>query len=252
MREVVALCAAAALALPPALTAQVASPSDADEPAGRIEGRVTIPEGTGLADVSITVVGGRQSAVSDLVGRFAFPRVDSGPLELRFERLGYATRTVTVDVQPGTVTRVETALSPQAIELEAIDVRVGAAILEANGFYRRVRRGFGLQLSREELDAMHMLEVSDAVRDLSGVILSYDPYMATRVIATRGRGPRAGGRNCRLTVYVDGVKTLDPNLNQVPPDWLVGMEVYLGAQTPAKFKDPENCGAVLLWTKDGR
>ncbi|MGD2044625.1 MAG: carboxypeptidase regulatory-like domain-containing protein [Gemmatimonadota bacterium] len=252
MRQVVALGVAAALTLPPTLAAQVTPPFDAGDESGRIEGRVTIPEGTGLADVSVMVVGSRQGTVSDLVGRFALAHVATGPIELRFERLGYASHTVAVDVRPGTVTRVETTLVPQAIELEAIDVRIGVAQLESNGFYRRVRRGFGLQLSREQLDAMHMLEVSDAVRNQSGVLLSYDPYMANRVLATRTRGPRVDGRSCALTVYVDGVRTLDPNINQVPSDWLVGMEVYLGAQTPAQFKEPNNCGAVLLWTKDGR
>ena len=57
------------------------------------------------------------------------------------------------------------------------------------------------------------------------------------------------GRGCALTVYVDGVRTLDPNLNQVPPDWLIAMEVYVGAETPAQYRTSDNCGAVLLWTR---
>lgn len=252
MREIAALVAAAALLLRAPVTAQDNVPFARNAELGRIEGRVTTAEGTGLADVSITVPGHDHDTVSDTVGRFALPRLEPGSLELRFERLGYGSRTVTVDVLSGTVTRVEATLSPSAIELDPIEVRIGSPLLNQNGFYRRVRRGFGLQLSREELEAMHMLEVSDAVRDISGLILRYDPYMASRVLATRPRGPRIGGRSCTLTVYVDGVRTLDPNLNQVPADWLLGMEVYLGAETPAQFRGSENCGVVLLWTKDGR
>lgn len=252
MREVAALWTAAALLLPVPAAAQADTPLDPDTGLGSIEGRVTIPEGTGLADVSISVLGRDRGTVTDVAGRFTLRRLEAGSVELRFERLGYGSHTVSVDVRTDGVTRVETTLAPSTIELDPIEVRVGAAFLNANGFYQRVRRGFGLQISREELEAMHMLEVSDAMRDISGVILNHDPYMATRVIATRPRGPRIGGQDCALTVYVDGVRTLDPNLNQVPPDWLLGMEVYLGAQTPVKFRTAGDCGVVLLWTKDGR
>lgn len=252
MREAAALLAVAAFWMPAPSAAQVPAPFDPSEEPGRIEGRVTTPQGTGLADVSVTVLGpAARGAVTDVVGRFALPAIEVGPVRLRFERLGYATTTATADVRAGTTTLVEATMAMEAIELDGVDVTVGGGptFLETNGFYRRSRRGFGQQLTRTALDELRMLEISDAIRRVPGIRLSYDPYNASRVIGRIDRRPGVDGRGCALTVYIDGVRTLDPNLNQVPADWLIAMEVYRGADIPARFRTSENCGVVLLWTR---
>lgn len=236
-----ALFVAGVLCLPAAATAQ------------RIEGRVTDETGSGIADVAVSAVGQEGiGALSGWQGTFVLMGVAPGTVELRFSRLGYAEMTATVEVEPGVTTRLGVQLTPEAIELDAIDVRVrgdSPLYLEGNGFYRRSERGFGLQLTRERLDALHMLEVADAVRYVSGIRVQRDPYMLDRVYAVSPRMRRFTGESCYLTVYVDGVQTLDPNLNQVHPDWLVAMEIYLGADAPAKYRTTMSCGVVLLWTR---
>ena len=96
-----------------------------------------------------------------------------------------------------------------------------------------------------------MLKVADAFHAMPGLLVESDPYDMNRMVAVRSR-VRSGSDECPLTVYIDGVRTVDANLNQVPPDWLLGMEVYVGAEAPAQYRIPESCGAVLLWTQDGR
>lgn len=219
----------------------------------RIEGRITDGSGAGLAEVAVTVVG--EDGVFTLSGRrgdFVLDDMEAGPVELSFSRIGYSVMTATVTVDPDATTRIGVQLTAEAIELDAIDVSVRSnpsLYLEGNGFYRRSERGFGLQFSRDRLDELHMLEVADAMRNISGIRLQRDPYMLHRVYAMSPRMRRFSGESCALTVYVDGVKTLDPNLNQVEPDWLVAMEVYLGADAPAKYRTTMSCGVVLLWTR---
>lgn len=240
MRTAAALLLTAMLCLPRVGQAQV------------IEGRVSDGSGGGLANVAVTVLDGpRTFTLTDRGGRFVLSELPVGSIRVHFARLGFAPLTATVEVYPGETTPVAVALSAEAIELDAIDVTVGGggpAFLEINGFYQRTRRGFGRQITRWSLDEMRMLDVSDAVQNMPGLHLQHDSQIGNRVVARRPRGRRLDGLGCALTVYVDGVRTLDPNLNQIPPDWLVAMEVYLGADTPAQYRTSDNCGVVLLWT----
>jgi hypothetical protein len=217
-----------------------------------IEGRVSDERGGALGDVAISVLGSPGvGAISDQNGRFQLADLPAGSLRIHFARLGYASLTATVDVHLGETIPLAVALSPEAIELDGVDVRVGGAVpfLEINGYFRRTQRGFGRQLSRTRLDELRMIQVSDAMQNVPGLRLSRDLYTGTRVVALRPTERSLDGQGCALTVYLDGVRTLDPNLNQVPPDWLLAMEVYLGAETPAQYRTSDNCGAVLLWTR---
>jgi len=237
------------------LAASPARGQDVDgRPSGRIVGRVVTADGEGLADVSVTVLGRADGAVTGPDGAFALEYVTPGWTELRFTRIGYSIESRRILVEAGTIARLEARLSEEAIELAPIGVSVSGRFvyLDANGFYRRVERGFGRQYSRQDLDALHVLAVSDVVRDVSGLVMQYDPYMANRVVALRARNLGPAGTSCALTVYVDGVRTLDPNLNQVPQEWILGMEVYVGAEAPAQYRLAGGCGVVLIWTKDGR
>jgi hypothetical protein len=211
-------------------------------------------DGEGLADVSVSIIGREEGALTGSGGAFALDRVPAGWAEVRFTRLGYSSYSRLVLVQAGSTARLDAVLSEEAIELAPIDVSVSGRVvyLDDNGFYRRSERGFGRQYSRQDLDALHILEVSDAVRDVSGLVMQHDPAMANRVVALRSRNLGPGGAPCALSVFVDGVRTLDPNLNQVPQDWILGMEVYLGAEAPAQYRLAGGCGVVLIWTKDGR
>lgn len=224
---------------------------DPREP-GRIEGQVTGGGSQGLADVQITVLGQpRGGTLSNQQGRFALRDVQPGFVEVRFVRLGYAPRTATLIVQPGRTSEIATTMSTEPIELEAIQVTVRSSMLELNGFYRRAQRGFGAQLSRTDLDKINPIYVSDAVRRIPGVRLaSSNPLNPDEVTAVSRRASSFSLGPCTLSVYIDGVRMSDPDLNQLSPDWLEAMEVYSGVGTPVEYGGPRNpCGVVLLWTQ---
>ena len=228
---------------------------------GRVDGRVTDLGGQGLADVEVVLADSAGTrTLTSAQGRFSLRDVEPGVAELRFRRIGYQPRSYAVVVQPGTTVEMSATLSTEAIELDPIEVSVRSRFLERNGFYQRERRGLGTQIDRAELDRLDPVIVSDALGQVTGLRLSRDPRNPNRVypVSRRGNSFNAGGFTggtgasaCVMPIYVDGVRSPDADLNQVPPEWLEAIEVYTGVTTPVEFQTAasESCGVVLMWTR---
>ncbi len=208
---------------------------------GRIVGRVL--EGgreDGVSNVDITVLTSTPvRTLSDPRGRFDLTGVEPGLVEVRFERLGYRSRTATVIVQPAGTVQISASLSAQPIELEPIEVVVRSRFLERNGFYLR---GFaGYQLTRREIAARKPVVTSSLLRTRMGVMVREGAFGPPTVIGRQG---------CQLPVFLNGVEMEDWDFNTIPPDWLEGMEVYKGAYVPPEYQSrSQNCGVVLLWMR---
>jgi len=231
---------------------------------GRVVGRVL--EGGrefGVSDVDITILTSPPvSILSDPQGRFSVADVETGLVEVRFERLGYATRTTTVIVQPERTVEIAASMSARPIELDPITVVVRSLTLERNGFYRRSNTSWGSQLTRKDLDEIDPILVSDVFRRLPGVRVEGGAIMGRLV----GFGDR-----CQLRIFLDGLPmgssfslipdttVADGALSQaptstefwdfdaIPPDYLEGVEVYQGLGTPIQYGPA--CGVVLFWTR---
>lgn len=220
---------------------------------GGVSGRVTDDGGDeGLSDVDITVLGETEvRTLSNRQGRFLLMDLEPGPTEIRFTRLGYAPRTAILIVHPGRTVELSLTMSTQPIEIEPIRVVVRSRFLEQSGFYERADRGLGTYFTRDALDAINPLRVSDVFQHLTGVGLEFDMLAPNVAYAFNTRGSSFIQGPCTLPVYVDGVQQFDYDLNQIPADWIEGMEVYVGAATPHPYSR-NSCGAVLLWTGRGR
>jgi hypothetical protein len=235
---------------------------DIDDPfrAGRVEGRVSDLGGQGLSEVEVTVAGAPGlGTLTNGQGRFTLRDVEPGLVELRFDHIGYRPRTSAVIVQPGGSVQMSATLTTEAIELDPIEVSVRSRALERNGFYRREQQGFGFQLDRAALDRLNPVIVSDALRTATGVRLSRDPRNPNRVYPVSRRGSSfnagafsgpGGSSRCVMPIIIDGVRSPDADLNQLPPEWLEAIEVYTGVTVPAEYGGPANsCGVVLIWTQ---
>ena len=208
---------------------------------GRIVGRVMeAGREYGVSNVDIAVMSPTPvRTLSDPRGRFDLTGVEPGLVEVRFERLGYRSRTATVIVQPAGTVQISASLSAQPIELEPIEVAVRSRLLERNGFYRR---GFaGYQLTRREIAARKPVVTSSLLRTRMGVMVREGAFGPPTVIGRQG---------CHLPVFLNGVEMEDWDFNTIPPDWLEGMEVYKGAYVPPEYQSrSQNCGVVLLWMR---
>ena len=214
---------------------------------GRIVGQVR-EEGRrnrGVSDVEVTVLSpGRAGTVTDGRGRFDLTDVEPGLVEVRFTRLGYAPRTTTLIVQPGGTVEINASMSTQPIELEPIEVTVRTVYLERNGFYRRSRL-WGKQFTRTDLDEINPTYLSDIFWRVPGVRVERRGFDAVPV---SGRVTSMSLGSCVLQVYVDGVRSLDADVDRFAPEWISAMEVFHGISTPIQY-GANSCGAVLIWTR---
>jgi len=212
---------------------------------GRIIGRV-LGDGAaqGLANVEITAGDGAARTLSNAQGSFTLDDVAPGLVEVRFAQLGYAQRATHVVVQPGGTVEVTATLSAEAIALDAIDVTVRSNFLERSGFYSRALQGWGTQYGPEDIARIDPLWTSDLVRRVPGVTVRMGTGGVTYALSRRGSTIGLGP--CLLSVYVDGVRAFDPDLDDLPPHWIEAMEVYHGVGTPVQFGD--GCGVILIWT----
>ena len=231
------------------------SRADLDDPRapGRVSGRVTEDgRNRALSNVDIMVQGRTQMrTLSNWSGRFNLTDLQPGLTEIRFTRLGYAPRTATLIVQPGRTVELSATMFTEPIELDPIEVTVRSRFLEQSGFYRRAERGRGRQFTRDNLDAIDPYLVSDVLRRVPGIATTFDALDPNRVYAASRRSRSITLGPCTLSVFIDDVRMFDPDLNQLHPDQIEAMEVYLGVGTPLRYSR-DSCGAVLIWTRRGR
>ena len=207
---------------------------------GRVIGRVL--EGGrnyGVAGVEITVLTPTPvNTLSGPQGRFNLTGVEPGLVEVRFERLGYATRTATVIVQPDNTIEIAASMSTQPIELDPIVVVVRSRALERNGFYQRALVGSGHQMARDDLEGYHLTLVTDVFRRVPGV----------RAEGGQILGRQTGfGNTCQLRIFVDGLPADGWDIDSIPPEYLEAMEVYQGLAVPIQYGP--SCGVVLIWLR---
>jgi len=232
--------------------------SDPDAP-GRIVGRITDEDGTGaISDVDVNIVNrlGRRS-VSNQQGRFQIDGITPGLAEIRFQRLGYETRTETIIVQPGLTVDVTLPMSTDPIPLEPLRVvAVRSPYLERTGFYDRSITSFGTQLGPADLERLKPLAITDLFFYVPSVEVEGGRGQVGavgRVVSRRRYGATEAA--CGMDLYLDGVRMgPDWNINEVQPGSLEAMEVYSGLNVPTQFQrrsSESGCGIVLLWTKRG-
>ncbi|MGD2046453.1 MAG: carboxypeptidase regulatory-like domain-containing protein [Gemmatimonadota bacterium] len=236
----------------------------AQEP-GTMVGRVTDERGQGVADADIRVEG-RPSArtISNPRGRFRIDGLEPGVIEVSFDRLGHTSRTATFVIQAGRTAELAVVMPTEAIELEPIEVTVRAEALERNGFYDRRRQGFGHQFDRREIEDINAEIVYDIVNRAPGVVVT-DPRRSDlsgrgatvgapsyainpRVPFSDDTPPRSQRAACYLAVFVDGIRMLDPDLQQISPASIEALEVYTGSTVPIEYR-ANRCGAILIWTR---
>ena len=129
-------------------------------------------------------------------------------------------------------------MSAQPIELEPIEVVVRSRILERNGFYQRGHLGY--QLTRTEIEARNPIVTTSLLRTRMGVGV---------IEGTFGPPIVRGRANCRLLIYLDGLR-IDWDFNTIPPEWLEGMEVIKEPYVPPQYFSG-GCGVVLIWMTRG-
>jgi hypothetical protein len=200
-----------------------------------------------LADLRLTTADGRRFVdVTDAAGRFQLIGVPAGPARLEVRRLGfrpYSQPLMVADADTAGGVRIlltATAAQLTGIEVSGLRDESDPALF---GFYgRRRSNSFGHYLDRTEIEATHAQRASDALRTVPGILVQ----------PSRRIGNIVRVRNCRPTVWLDGVRLPDAELDEVTSiDDLAAVEIYKSlAGLPQQFIDRTNpCGAILVWSR---
>jgi hypothetical protein len=230
--------------------AQRPASSDATAAAAlRVAGVVLDSGGAAVpfADVRLAMPDGRRFASSsDETGRFRFSGLPPGPARVEVRRIGfrpYAQEIVVAETEAATGMRILLAVA--AAQLTGIEVSDSRDETDPalTGFYSRRRsNNFGHYLDRSQIEATHAQRASEALRTVPGVLVQ----------PSRRVGNVVRVRNCRPTVWLDGVRLPGVELDEVTTvDDVAAVEIYKSlAGLPQQFIDRTNpCGAILVWSR---
>jgi len=195
--------------------------------------------------------------VTDEAGRFRFERSGRGQYRLEVRAVGYlmAVTPLMWMVENG-FAGLEVRLSPNAVLLAPLEI-VALTPLSTSGVLDNVEhrrtRGFGYQITREDIEERRPMRLSDILVTLPGVRVG------------QGRGG-AGARSisigralpgCQVQIFLDGTQVNRGGGGDVLIDDLVSpldvevVEVFRGlGSIPPEFLTPEaRCGVVAIWTR---
>lgn len=231
------------------------------------------------ADVTLTnqADGTVVRATSDETGRFSLRIPEVGLYRIGAARIGFEPFVSDAFfVGAGQSVTADLVLKVRPIELAPLDVVTEGRVAELSraGFYRRMERGFGHFLLREDIEALHANRVTDLFRRLPGVQVVADGAQRTQDVIMRGgrsKFIRIGKplEVCYPSISIDGllVRAGGPqpaNWNSsgnrqigtwgqlLHPDDVEAVEVYAGgAGLPVQVAGSLSpCGAILIWTRN--
>lgn len=239
----------------------LATPAGAQTLRGTILDAVT-GEPVMLAQVSL-LEEGRSEVAADLAsfaGAFELEAPGRGVYFLYVRRDGYETLLDGLfELGSDGVVEVRVGLTPEPIELEAVDVLASRSMtpLERSGFYDRVLTASGVFLSREDIERSGSSKVSDVFQRVPRVeVDATRPLTGPDVMQNPSIFMRRGTEPCFPTLYIDRHIVANGLTGPVrPDDWvnaveIEAIEIYSRAsQVPSGFDAVAGCGVVLIWTR---
>ena len=223
--------------------------------AGMLRGRITDKStGNPVAQAQVNVPAHDRSVLSDRDGHFSISGLPAGVSKLVVHADGFPTLRVDVEMSVGAVTdkpiqldsteagRLASAQSLPAVPVTATTKPVNYRLAD---FERRRLDGRGQYLTESEIVKSGAYNVSDAIKNMRGVI--YD----------------CGGGGCHvhmaqaplrcLPEYVVDGQELNDFGPSTPIRDIIGIEVYTGpTEVPGEYAGRNaGCGVVVIWTRSG-
>jgi hypothetical protein len=217
-----------------------------------VTGRVRLEGASSLAGTRVELAGTDAVAITDAKGEFALRNLPSGSHSLVARHIGYAADVVDVDLSAREPKNVTMTLPKFVSVMDPVLVTARrSAALEKVGFARRRKSGVGRFLGPEELERIQANQLTDILRRVPGLKVTYGSRGEEIIESTRGASSLIGG-NC-VKYWVDDMPwfSMEPgDVNAfVQGGEVVGVEVYQGSVAPAQYSGMGNCTAIVLWTR---
>lgn len=179
-------------------------------------------------------------------GFFSIAELPDSTNGIVVRRLGFAPERVAV--RPGRRDSVNVVLGAIAVTLPALRVRerrdsISHVLLA--GFWERRSRGFGIYVTRDEIEERRPIDFAHLVRQAASVriqrVRDSDEVQFTR----------NGHRDCPPQYWVDGTPIERASASEFAVHDVEAVELYpSSATTPSRFaRGPGVCGAIVIWTR---
>jgi hypothetical protein len=218
---------------------------------GLLRGIVADSAGAPIEAADVAIVEVHELARTDDHGRFTLSKVPRSNVEVSVRRLGYRPTIVHVDMTAAETDSIHVTLAAVPELLATTNVST-PEILKRQGieeFYRNRARGIGKYVTRAEILARGARTPTDMLRNLSGVevVRLRDGRTGIRLAsAARVR------RDCMPTLWLDGQRAHNMEVDEVPINDIEGIELYRGpSTTPARYAQGavDACGTIVIWTR---
>jgi hypothetical protein len=213
-----------------------------------VSGVVMLEGSSANAGSRVELVGTDVVAMTNDKGEFTMRNLPSGSKLLLARHLGFGAETAPVDLSSHEEKRVTIKLPKFVAVMDPILVTARrSAALDKIGFNQRKKSGIGYYIGPERLQNMHPNAVTDILRMVPGLRVSYGPG-GDVVSSSRGVGS-----GC-VQYYLDDM----PYTEMTPGDInsfvtggeVVAVEVYQDAGTPPQYVRPGTaCTTIVLWTR---
>lgn len=227
---------------------------DTRKATGVIAGRVTDSASkNGLANVTVSVVGSRSSAVTDESGSYRITGVDPGQVSIALRLLGYRTITASVLVRDDQPAYLNLSMAPAATTL-------GEVVTTATGAQRRVEipndiARINPEVIMERTPVRNVTDLLEAAQ-VPGVLVtraSGDPGAGTRI---RIRGIGSISQSNDPVVIIDGVwmnasGDAATRINDIDPATIENIEIVRGPSASTLYGQDASNGVIVITTKKG-
>ena len=231
------------------------SPADSGAKTGNavLTGRIILEGNAPGGGSRVEVAGTDAVTTTNEKGEFTLRNLPSGSHVVVARHLGYAADVVPVDLSSREPRKVTITLPKYVAIMDPVVVNARrTASLDRVGFARRQKSGAGYYLGPEQLARLRPDRVTDVLRQIPGLRVSYGPEGET-VTSSRGVSSLTGG-GC-VQYYVDDMRWQSAQPGDVNTfvsgNEIVAVEVYQGSATPAQYAGggSGNCVTILLWTR---
>jgi TonB-linked SusC/RagA family outer membrane protein len=227
---------------------------------GTVTGRVTDAQQQPIAGAQIVVVGENARAVTDQQGNFRLPSVRAGSAQVSATRIGYDTRTQTVNVAAGGTATANFTLSSSALE-------IGGLVVTASGREQR-QREMGNAVGVIDVSQVELASVPSMTSLIQGRSAGVNVQLGSGEIGTASRIRIRGNNSVSLSneplVIVDGVRVTSTEntlvgsyqtvsrLDDINPEDIENVEILKGPAAAALYGTAAANGVIQITTRRGR
>lgn len=232
--------------------------------AGEIRGRISNPDGAGIANASVTITGTSIGTAADTDGRYSLANVPAGNYSVVFSAIGYGSVTRNIQLGADQVLELNVELAEDDGNLEEVTVT-------ALGIRREKRElGYSAQeVAGNDLVASRQANVVNALQgQASGLQINSgggSPGQGAKIIL-RGINSLDPNREFQPLFVIDGIpidnstdvsdgselKAISNRAADINPDDIESINILKGGAATALYGLRAATGAIIITTKSGK